>query len=148
MLIVDFPPEEADAYRRTMQAAGLDTVFLASPTSDEGRLRHVDEQSSGFVYYVSRTGVTGADEADLRAVATQVAGLRDRIRLPICVGFGISRPDQAASLAGACEGVVVGSAFVNVVERIGRGEATLADLEAFVASMKTPLKQPVPLSHS
>jgi tryptophan synthase alpha chain len=138
-LIVDLPPEEAAPFQAATKGRDLPLIHLLTPTSTESRIEAVKRAAGGFVYYVSRTGVTGAQEADLGAVAAQVARIQAAIPLPVCVGFGIARPDQVATLRDAADGVVVGSALVAMVEAIGRGEATLADLEAAVRGLKAPL---------
>ncbi|MCS7316263.1 MAG: tryptophan synthase subunit alpha, partial [Bryobacterales bacterium] len=107
-LLTDLSVEEAGDYAATLRGAGLDTVFLAAPTSTDQRLRLVAQHSSGFVYLVSRTGVTGEREALCEHVGRLVGRLRAVTSLPLAVGFGISRPEQAAAVARMVEGVVVG----------------------------------------
>jgi tryptophan synthase alpha chain len=146
-LVVDLPPEEAGPFQAAIRSAvpigsaggGLDLIQLLTPTSTERRIAAVAKAASGFVYYVSRTGVTGAQEADLTTVGAQVARIRSAIDLPVCVGFGIARPDQVAALRGTADGVVVGSALVNLVEQLGQGTSTVADIEAAVRGLKAPL---------
>ena len=138
-LVVDLPPEEAGAFRAAISDRPLSVIHLLTPTSTDRRIEAVARAASGFVYYVSRTGVTGAQEADLDAVGAQVARIKAAIPLPVCVGFGISRPEQVAALRAHSDGVVVGSALVNLVEQLGRGEATLADLEAATRRLTAPL---------
>ncbi len=116
VLIVDLPPEEAGAYRASMSAAGLETVFLASPTTTDERLVQVGEASTGFVYYVSRLGVTGTRTALAESLAEDVTRARRKITKPIAVGFGISTPEQAAEVAALADGVVVGSALVKLLD--------------------------------
>jgi tryptophan synthase alpha chain len=106
-----------------MRSRGLATVFLAAPTSTDQRLRRIAKACSGFVYAVSRTGVTG-ERQELAADARQLVGrLRRTTKLPIAVGFGISTPAQAATVAGLADGVVVGSALVDALGKGGVGEA-------------------------
>jgi tryptophan synthase alpha chain len=123
-----------------MRANGLDAVFLAAPTSPAERLKAVAEHSSGFVYLVSRTGVTG-ERAQLSAsVAPLVEAIRKHTDLPLAVGFGISRPEQAGETARLVEGVVVGSAVVRVVETYG-GSPELEDkLEEFARQLKAGME--------
>jgi tryptophan synthase alpha chain len=124
-LITDLPVEEAGSsgYVRHMRARQLATVFLAAPTSPEARLKKIAEASTGFVYVVSRTGVTGA-RADLPADARQlVARLRRYTRLPIAVGFGISTPAQFAAVGQYADAAVVGSALVEAIEKNPGAEA-------------------------
>ena len=127
-LCVDLPPEEAaDAYLPALAAHGLDAVFLLAPTSNRDRVRSVARAGTGFVYYVSRTGVTGERDELPRGLAAEVAAARRSLRLPVAVGFGISTPDQAARVARIADGVVVGSALVRLVAEHA-GEAELPHL--------------------
>ncbi len=117
ILLTDLSVEEAGPYMQPLRNAGLDTVFLVAPTSTDRRLKLVAEYSSGFVYLVSRTGVTG-ERAD---IADSLDALLNRMRtvtnLPLAAGFGISTPDQAATVAKSADGVVVGSAIVRQIEK-------------------------------
>ncbi len=115
-LITDLSVEEAGPFVAEMRRAGLDTVFLAAPTSTEERLQRIAEFSTGFVYAVSRTGTTGAQEKVSSALAPLLARLRATTSLPIAAGFGISRPEHLAELAPLADGVVVGSALVRTIE--------------------------------
>ncbi|MFP3941794.1 MAG: tryptophan synthase subunit alpha [Thermoanaerobaculia bacterium] len=117
VLCVDLPPEEAEeAYLPALERAGLDRIFLLAPTSTSERMKRAGEVSSGFVYYVSRTGVTGEQELLTKTLAKEVRRVRRRVSLPVAVGFGISTPEQVAAVGGFADGVVVGSALVRVVE--------------------------------
>jgi tryptophan synthase alpha chain len=131
LIIVDLPPEEDDELCLPARAAGLDFIRLATPTTDDRRLPKVLQNTSGFVYYVSITGITGAAAADAAAVAPEVARIKAKTALPVCVGFGIRTPDSAAAVAEVADGAVVGSA---IVDRIGAGEPPAAVL-AFVRSL-------------
>ena len=131
LIIVDLPPEEDAELCLPAQAAGLNFIRLATPTADERRLPKVLTNTSGFVYYVSITGITGAAEADAAAVAPEVARIKAATDLPVCVGFGVKTPQGARAIAGIADGAVVGSA---IVERIGAGESPDAVL-AFVRSL-------------
>ena len=131
LIVVDLPPEEDDELCLPANAAGLNFIRLATPTTDERRLPAVLENTSGFVYYVSITGITGAATASAGDVAPDVARIRAASGLPVCVGFGVKTPDNAASIASVADGVVVGSA---IVERIARGDAP-ADVLAFVKTL-------------
>ena len=125
-LITDLTVEEADEYLDAMRARNLATVFLAAPTSTDARLRRIAQASSGFVYAVSRTGITG-ERKDVADDARQlVARLRRRTRLPIAVGFGISTPEQFAQVGAFADAVVVGSALVHAMEDAGRDRAAIA----------------------
>jgi tryptophan synthase alpha chain len=130
-LLTDLSVEEAGPYVAAMRSAGLDTVFLAAPTSTHARLKLVAEYSTGFVYLVSRTGVTG----ERAALSDALGGLIDEVRsvtgLPLAAGFGISTPEQAAQVAQMADGVVVGSALVRLVEE----GADLGRIEDFARSL-------------
>jgi tryptophan synthase alpha chain len=116
LLVVDLPPEEADELWKPARAAGLDVIFLLAPTSDERRVRAVLRKASGFVYYVSMTGITGTKAIDAADVRSMVGNLRNTCRLPIGVGFGITTPAEAAVVASYADAVVVGSALVRLIE--------------------------------
>ena len=130
LIVVDLPPEEDEELCIPAQAAGLNFIRLATPTTDDARLPRVLQNTSGFVYYVSITGITGSAEASAEAVAPEVTRIRTG-GLPVCVGFGIKTPERAQEIAGVADGAVVGSA---IVDRIGRGDAP-ADVLAFVKSL-------------
>lgn len=125
LIIVDLPPEEDDELCLPAAKAGLHFIRLATPTTDDERLPAVARNTSGFVYYVSITGITGAAEADAAAVAPEVARVRAATGLPVCVGFGVKTPARAAEIGAIADGVVVGTA---IVERIARGDDAAAVL--------------------
>jgi tryptophan synthase alpha chain len=118
VLATDLTVEESEEYRRIMRARGLDTIFLAAPTSPDARLKRVAQCSTGFVYAVSRTGVTGADrQADIRGeVQTLVKRIRKYTKLPIAVGFGISTAEHFRAVTEFADAAVVGSAIVKLIE--------------------------------
>jgi len=132
----DLSVEEAAAPVETLHGHGLDTVFLAAPTSTEERLRRIAACSSGFVYLVSRTGVTGERESLSGSVASLVEAARRATELPLAVGFGISTQEQVAEAGALTDGVVVGSAFVRMIER----KASVVELEAFARNLKQGLE--------
>ena len=117
LIIVDLPPEHNDELCEPAQAAGLDFIRLTTPTTDDQRLPTVLNGSSGFVYYVSVAGVTGAGAATMDHVEQAVARLRRHTDLPLCIGFGIRTPEHAADVARRADGVVVGSALVDQVAK-------------------------------
>lgn len=131
LIIVDLPPEEDDELCLPAQKAGLNFIRLATPTTDEKRLPKVLKNTSGFVYYVSITGITGAADAQAADVGPEVARIKDGTDLPVVVGFGIKSPEQAQSIGGVADGVVVGSA---IVAKIGTGEP-VEDVLKFVQSL-------------
>jgi tryptophan synthase alpha chain len=122
VLVTDLPPEEAGEWIPVARQADLDTVFLAAPTSSDERLRRVAEATRGFVYAVSRTGVTGETEALSGDARPLVARLRSLTDVPVALGFGISTPEQVQSAAGVADGVVVGSALVRFLEEHPDGD--------------------------
>ncbi|MBC8338858.1 MAG: tryptophan synthase subunit alpha [Alphaproteobacteria bacterium] len=115
LIIVDLPPEEVDELWIPANAAGIDFIFLTAPTSDDARLPVIVKRASGFVYYVSITGITGTRSADPADVEDAVARLRRHTDLPIGVGFGIKTPDQARGIASVADAAVVGSALVDII---------------------------------
>ena len=112
VITVDMPPEEAGDYLTELKAQGIDPIFLLAPTSTEERIKKLADVASGFVYYVSLKGVTGAATLDVSSVADKVAEIRQFIDLPVGVGFGISDAESAAKVAACSDAVVVGSAIV------------------------------------
>lgn len=140
MIVVDLPPEEDDEFCIPALKAGLHFIRLATPTTDEKRLPAVLEHTSGFIYYVSIAGITGAASADNSAVAAAVARLRAKTTLPVAVGFGIKTPAMAADIARIADAAVVGSALVQVIadslDRDGRpAKDTSAKALAFVGQL-------------
>jgi tryptophan synthase alpha chain len=144
VLLIDLSVEEAEGHVDVLKKAGLDTVFLAAPTSTARRLRLVARYSSGFIYLVSRTGVTGARSSLSSAVEPLVRAMRAETELPLAVGFGISTPDQAAQVARLADGVVIGSAFVRFIEQ-HQDEADLpARLEEFTQPIAAAIRSAKP----
>ncbi|KMW58199.1 Tryptophan synthase alpha chain [Candidatus Rhodobacter oscarellae] len=131
LIVVDLPPEEDDELCIPAQAAGLNFIRLATPTTDDKRLPKVLQNTSGFVYYVSITGITGAANAEAGDVGPEVARIKAATDLPVIVGFGIKTPERSEAIARVADGAVVGSA---IVEKIGAGESP-ADVLAFVKSL-------------
>ncbi|HEY2108662.1 MAG TPA: tryptophan synthase subunit alpha [Candidatus Acidoferrum sp.] len=136
VLITDLTPEESEEYRQILRAKNLDTIFLAAPTSTDERLKIISECSSGFVYLISRTGVTGAKDAlpdDLPALLRRA---RNFTELPIAVGFGISLPGHVSVLGGLADAAVVGSALVAEIEKGRTVQAAGNALKERVAALK------------
>ena len=138
-LLTDLSVEEAGRYVGAMRAAGLDTVFLAAPTSTPERLKLVAGYSSGFVYLVSRTGVTGERLSLSGSVEPLVHAMRAITTLPLAVGFGISRPEHLAAVGRIADAAVVGSAFVRLIEQNGENPGLEKMLEAFARDLKNGL---------
>jgi tryptophan synthase alpha chain len=122
VLVTDLPPEEADGWLPAARKAELDTVFLAAPTSPDERLRRVAEASRGFVYAISRMGVTGERQSLSDDARPLVARLRRHTQEPVAIGFGISTPDQFKAAGEVADGVVVGSALVRFLEESPEGD--------------------------
>lgn len=135
-LITDLSVEEAEHYTLHMRRHRLDTVFLAAPTSNERRLRQVAKHSTGFVYLVSRTGVTGERASVPDSLGHLVRTMRTVTNLPLAVGFGISNPEQAAQVGELADGVVVGSAFVHMIEQNVGNSSLEIQLESFARELK------------
>jgi len=131
LIVVDLPPEEDSELCIPAQAAGLNFIRLATPTTDDKRLPAVLQNTSGFVYYVSITGITGAAEAEATDVGPEVARIKSATDLPVIVGFGINTPEKSRAIASVADGAVVGSA---IVSRIGAGDSP-DDVLAFVKSL-------------
>jgi len=131
LIVVDLPPEEDSELCIPAQAAGLNFIRLATPTTDDKRLPKVLQNTSGFVYYVSITGITGAAEASAADVAPEVARIKSQTDLPVIVGFGINTPEKSRAIAAISDGAVVGSAIVSM---IGNGKPP-AEVLAFVKSL-------------
>jgi len=131
LIIVDLPPEEDDELCIPAGKAGLNFIRLATPTTDDKRLPTVLQNTSGFVYYVSMTGITGSAEVETTEVAPEVARIKSATDLPVIVGFGIKTPAAAEAVAKVSDGAVVGSA---IVDKIGKGE-TVDEVLTFVADL-------------
>lgn len=121
VIIVDLPPEEADEFTKSACAVSLDLIRLMTPTTNEARLQTILQGASGFLYYVSITGVTGTASADVQKVGAHIAQIKKHTNLPVAVGFGIKTPEDAAKMSAIADAVVVGSALVessNVAEKV------------------------------
>src|SRR3954454_23805273 len=140
ILLTDLCIEEAEDAVRRVRAQGLDTVFLAAPTSTDGRLRRVAEQSSGFIYLVSRTGITGEQASLSSSAASLTEKMRTLTSLPIAVVFGISTSEQVREVGAIADGVVVGSSIVRFIEEHATDPALPQQLEGFVRTLSAPLR--------
>jgi tryptophan synthase alpha chain len=143
VLLTDLCVEEARGPVSKLRVQGLDTVFLAAPTSSEKRLRLVARESSGFVYLVSRTGVTGEQASLSQAVMPLVQKMRTLTETPLAVGFGISTPAQVREVAALADGIVVGSAIVRCIETHGAAPDLPHRLSAFIGELAYPLRYPL-----
>ncbi|MBK5924296.1 tryptophan synthase subunit alpha [Rhodovulum sulfidophilum] len=131
LIVVDLPPEEDTELCLPAQAAGLDFIRLATPTTDDRRLPRVLQNTGGFVYYVSITGITGAAAAEATDVAPEIARIKAKTDLPVIVGFGIRSPENARAMAAVADGAVVGSAIVKLVEE----KKPVAEILAYVKTL-------------
>jgi len=131
LIMVNLPPESAAQLQPELQACHIDLIYLVAPTTTDERARFILKNASGFVYYVSLKGITGADNLDTEAVSSRLAELRQHTDLPLCVGFGIKNPESAEAVAAFADGVVVGSALVNLlaehVDSVEAGAAALTE---------------------
>lgn len=138
VLVVDYPPEECEAFAATLRKAGLDPIFLLAPTSTEQRMKDVNRVASGYVYYVSLKGVTGAGHLDTSAVAQAVPRIKQHVKLPVGVGFGIRDAQSAKAVGAVADAVVIGSAIVQLLEVQPRDKVAQAGA-AFIAEIRTAL---------
>ncbi len=142
LLVLDLPPEEAQDYRALMHSAGLCAIHLVAPTTPPQRIARIASHATGFIYCVSREGVTGVREQVAAGIPTLVSSVRQHTNLPVAVGFGISNPAQAREVARHADAVVVGSAVVRLVaEHAGKPDLT-AKVESFVRTLLEGIRQP------
>jgi len=136
VLATDLTPEESGEYRKILQAQGLDTVFLAAPTSSDERMKIISAASTGFLYLISRTGVTGAKDSLSEELPALLRRVRQFTDLPVAVGFGISLPGHVSVLGGLADAAVVGSALVAEIEKASTVDAAVAALRERVRGLK------------
>lgn len=140
LLVLDLPPEESDSYEALMRKAGVCNIYLVAPTTPEDRMELIVKRGAGFIYYISREGVTGMQSKVASNLAEQVAKIRAHTTLPIAVGFGISNPEQAKLVAKEADGAVVGSAVVNQIAQHGKSPELVAKVSGFVKSLADAVK--------
>jgi tryptophan synthase alpha chain len=140
LLVLDLPPEESDNYERLMRDAGLCNIYLIAPTTPEDRMELIAKRAAGFMYYVSREGVTGMQSKVADTIGEMTGKIRAHSDLPIAVGFGISSPDQAQQVAQHAEAIVVGSAVVNRIAQLGRSPELVPQVSAFVKALAEAVK--------
>jgi tryptophan synthase alpha chain len=138
VLVVDYPPEECEAFARTLQRRGIDPIFLLAPTSTDERIAHVGRIASGYVYYVSLKGVTGAGHLDTAAVAEMVPRIKARVQVPVGVGFGIRDAATALAVGRVADAVVIGSKLVQILESQTRENVVSAGAR-FVGEIRAAL---------
>ncbi|VVE08235.1 tryptophan synthase alpha chain [Pandoraea eparura] len=144
VLVVDYPPEEAEAYAGAVRAHGIDPIFLLAPTSTEARMAAVARQASGYLYYVSLKGVTGAASLDLDSVAAKIPEIKAVAPLPVGVGFGIRDAATARAIASVADAVVIGSAIVQRLENTPRdleGQNAVKSLAEFIGGIRQALDE-------
>ncbi len=147
LLVVDYPPEECEAFAARLKAGGLDLIFLLAPTSTDERMQQVGRIATGYVYYVSLKGVTGAGHLDVAAVASMLPRIRAHVGVPVGVGFGIRDAATARAVAAVAEAVVIGSRLIQILESETRHNAAPAEriasaaaaARAFMAEIRTAL---------
>src|SRR5438552_3655022 len=142
VLALDLPIEEAGSFRETLAAAGLDTIFLLSPTTTDARIRKAAELGRGFLYGISRLGVTGARDRVATGAETPVRRIRAHTSLPIALGFGISRPEHVAAVGAYADAAVVGSALVSVIAEAGATPELIPRVEEYVRWLKGAAGRP------
>lgn len=135
VLVVDYPPEEAESFGAAMKAQGMDPIFLIAPTSDAERIAQVAKIASGYVYYVSLAGVTGSGALNVAAVAERLPAIREKTGLPVGVGFGIRDAATASRIAAFADAVVVGSRIIEEIEK-STAETVCANVKALVADIR------------
>jgi tryptophan synthase alpha chain len=141
LLIVDYPPEECEHFAARLKSAGLDLIFLLAPTSTEARMAQVGRVASGYVYYVSLKGVTGAGHLDTGAVAEMIPRIRRHVNVPVGVGFGIRDAATARAVAAVSDAVVIGSRLIQLLETESRDNAA-PRARAFMAEIRSALDAP------
>ena len=139
IILPDLPPEEADKFLGFANAKSLDTIFLLAPTSTPDRIQMVGEASKGFIYYVSLTGTTGTKEALAKNLEEKVSAIKNEVKLPVLVGFGISGPEQAKEAGQCSDGVIIGSAIVKLIESHSDPVERDKKITEFISSIKTAL---------
>ena len=135
LLVLDLPPEESEDYESLMAGAGMCPIYLVAPTTPPDRVELIVKRGKGFIYYVSREGVTGMQQTVSDTIGPMTRIIREHTDIPIAVGFGISNPEQAAEVAKNAEAVVVGSAIVNQIADKGRAADLVPSVKAFTANL-------------
>ena len=140
LLVLDLPPEESDNYEQLMRDAGMCNIYLVAPTTPEDRIALIVKRGAGFIYYVSREGVTGMQDKVAANIAEMTGKIRKHTDLPIAVGFGISNPDQAKLVARHADAIVVGSAVVNQIAEHGKVPKLVGKVGGYVKSLADAVK--------
>jgi len=140
LLVLDLPPDENEGYEEAMRGAGLCPIYLVAPTTPDERIATIARRASGFIYYISREGVTGMRDQLADNIGTMTARIRAHTDLPIAIGFGISTPEQARTVATLGDAVVVGSAVVHRIGQLGRSPELVPAVTGFVRSLVEAVK--------
>ena len=140
LLVLDLPPEESENYEALMSKAGLCNIYLVAPTTPDERIGLIVKRGAGFIYYVSREGVTGMQQKISDTIASMTGKIRANSDLPIAVGFGISNPEQALTVAQYAEAIVVGSAVVNQIAEHGKNPDMVSRVGNFVQTLVSAIK--------
>ncbi len=140
LLVLDLPPEESENYEALMRKAGLCNIYLVAPTTPDDRIELIVKRGAGFIYYISREGVTGMQQTVSQTIASMTAKIRAHTDLPIAIGFGISNPEQARTVAQHAEAIVVGSAVVNQIAQRGKDNDLVSRVGEFVKSLVSAVK--------
>ncbi len=135
LLVLDLPPEESESYEALMHKAGLCNIYLVAPTTPDERIELIVKRGAGFIYYVSREGVTGMQQKISDTISSMTAKIRAHTDLPVAIGFGISNPEQAKTVAQYAEAIVVGSAVVNQIAANGKSPKLITTVSEFVRSL-------------
>jgi len=141
LLALDLPPEEAGSYESLMRKAGLSHIYLIAPTTPDERIEMISKRGAGFIYYVSREGVTGMQQKLSESIGAMTKKIRAHTNLPIAIGFGISNPEQAQLAAQHADAIVVGSTVVNQIAHYGKSPALVPRVTAFVKSLGAAVKK-------
>jgi len=141
VIVPDLPPDEADELMAHSRREGFRNIFLLSPTSSPSRIKLVARSSNGFVYYVSLTGVTGARAKLPKEIVNNVRAIKRATKKPVCVGFGVSSPRQAASVARVSDGVIVGSAVIKLIEKNLGSRDMVSNVGRFARSLRKAVKK-------
>ncbi|MDB6017407.1 MAG: Tryptophan synthase alpha chain [Pedosphaera sp.] len=141
LLVLDLPPEESENYEAMMRVAGMCVIYLVAPTTPDERIELIVKRGTGFIYYVSREGVTGMQVKVSDTIAEMTGKIRAHTQLPVAVGFGISNPEQARTVAAAAEAIVVGSAVVHQIALHGQGKELVPRVTEFVKSLVEAIKK-------
>jgi tryptophan synthase alpha chain len=140
VLVVDYPPEEGGELHERLRGRGIDSIYLLSPTSEEARMEKVARVASGYIYYVSLKGVTGATHLDLAEIGRKIPQIRSHIELPVGVGFGIRDADTARAVARISDAVVIGSRLVQEIEKSGP-EQLLGNVKSLVGGIRRAMDE-------